>query len=229
MTKPNIRSPLAAEEETDGRRRRGNTSRARIVAAMLELVEAGNVAPGAARVAALAGVSLRTVFRHFEDMESLYREMGEAIQARVLPAFFRPYEGETWKARLLELVERRLELFEAILPFKVSGDVRRFQSAFLSRDYRTHLDLEKASLDAVLPADVAADTVLVEALRAAISFQTWRVLRKDQDLDVDEARAVMLRTLDALLAAPGAPGTRRVSRTEPGANPKHDRKERGTS
>lgn len=215
MAKPQLRPPLQAEEETDGRRRRGNTSRARIVAAMLELVEAGNVAPGAARVAALAGVSLRTVFRHFEDMESLYREMGETIQARVLPAFFRPYEGDTWRARLLELVERRIELFEAILPFKVSGDVRRFQSEFISKDYRTHLDLEKASLDAVLPADVAADTVLVEALRAAICFQTWRILRKDQDLSVDDARAAMLRTMDALLPPVGRSPARRPAKETP--------------
>ncbi len=205
MTKPQIRRPPEADDEPDGRRRRGNTSRARIVAAMLELVEGGNVAPGAARVAALAGVSLRTVFRHFEDMESLYREMGETVQARVLPAYFRPYAGTTWRARLLEMVERRIELFEVVMPFKVSGDLRRFQSEFLSKDYRDHLDLEKASLDAVLPPDVASDAALVEALRAATGFQAWRTLRKDQALSRDDARAVLLRMLGALLPERGEP------------------------
>jgi len=61
-------------------------------------------------------------------MDSLYREMAESIHARVLPAFFRPYHSDSWKGRLDELIGRRIELYEVILPFKVSGDLKRFQS-----------------------------------------------------------------------------------------------------
>ena len=70
---------------TDGRRARGHVSRSRIVAAMIELVREGCVAPTAEQVALRADVGLRTVFRHFDDMESLYREI------RAL----RIYEGAT--------------------------------------------------------------------------------------------------------------------------------------
>ncbi|MFM8818949.1 MAG: TetR/AcrR family transcriptional regulator, partial [Phenylobacterium sp.] len=58
-------------QEPDGRRRRGLDSRDRIIAAMLDLAREGEVAPGAERVAARAEVGLRTVFRHFRDMDSL--------------------------------------------------------------------------------------------------------------------------------------------------------------
>ena len=66
---------IAQHDEVDGRRRRSLDSRARIVAAMLELVRLGNASPNAVEVAARAGVGLRSVFRHFKDMESLYVEI----------------------------------------------------------------------------------------------------------------------------------------------------------
>lgn len=192
--------------EPDGRRRRGNTSRARIVDALSKLVGEGDFTPRAARVAEVAGVSLRTVFRHFDEMDSLYREIAESIAARVLPALFRPYRFETWRERLLEMVERRIELYEAILPFKVSGDLRRFQSAFLANDYEKHLQLEKMSLESLLPAEMVEDVSLSHALRSATGFQNWRILRKDQELGVEDARGVVVRTIEALLAS-HAPGS----------------------
>lgn len=42
---------------------------------MLELVREGDISPSAELVAARADVGLRTVFRHFKDLDSLYREM----------------------------------------------------------------------------------------------------------------------------------------------------------
>lgn len=190
--------------ELDGRRRRGNTSRARIVEAMLKLVREGNLAPGAAKVAELAGVSLRTVFRHFEEMDSLYREMGETIRASVLPALFRPYASTDWRQRLVELLDRRIKVFEFIMPFKISGELRRYQSEYIAKDADQHLNLEKMSMESVLPRELADDTVLLHALLAATGFQSWRILRQDLGLDINDARAAMVRSVDALLATTAA-------------------------
>lgn len=193
------------DDETDGRRRRGNTSRARIVEAMLTLVREGNPSPGAARVAELAGVGLRTVFRHFEEMDSLYREMAETIQSHVLPALFRPYSAAGWRERLYELIDRRVEVYEFIMPFKISGELRRFQSPYIARDSEQHLEMEKASLEAVLPREIVDDTSLLSALLTLSGFQAWRVLRSDLKLDVAEARSAMLRGIDAMLDSAPAP------------------------
>jgi AcrR family transcriptional regulator len=200
MMTTEVGSSVEREEELDGRRRRGSTSRARIVDAMLQLIREGTVTPGAAKVADLAGVSLRTVFRHFEEMDSLYKEIAESIQARVLPAFFRPYSAEAWNEKLLELLDRRIELYEAILPFKISGDLRRYQSSYLANDYSQHLMLEKMSLESVLPPELGGDTVLLHALRAAMGFQGWRILRHDLELDIPGARTALMRTVESLLA-----------------------------
>src|SRR5580692_11820333 len=102
--------------EADGRRRRSQDSRARIVAAMLELTRAGDVAPSAEQVAERAQVGLRTVFRHFNDMDSLYREMSHAIEGELREVVLRPFKAKVWRERVLELIERRSHAFEKIAP-----------------------------------------------------------------------------------------------------------------
>ncbi len=187
-------------QSIDGRRERSVSSRAKIVAAMLDLVGGGDVQPSAARVAEAAGVGLRTVFRHFDDMDSLYREMSEAIEARVLPVMLRPYTTTQWRDQMRELALRRSEVFEAILPYRITASLKRFQSTFLMQDYRRMLRMERSSIEAILPPAVLADPVQANTLLLSLSFQCWRVLRHDQELGVAEARAVFLRLVDAVLA-----------------------------
>lgn len=185
---------------SDGRRERSRSSRSRIASAMLELVAKGEVAPSAAQVAEVAGVGLRSVFRHFKDMDALYREMSEEIEARVLPILLRPPEGTTWQQRLTDLAERRARIFEAIMPFRISANIRRFESPYLMQDYRRLLRLEAETLEAHLPEDVRADTLGARGLNVILSFNTWRLLRHDQGLTGEEAKAVVRRMLDDALA-----------------------------
>jgi AcrR family transcriptional regulator len=184
----------------DGRLERSRSSRAKIVAAMLDLVGNGDVNPSAARVAERAGVGLRSVFRHFQDMDALYREMGDVIEARVQPIIARPLVGRTWKERLSEIANRRAKVFEAILPYRISANLKRFQSAYLMADYRRMLDMEIAAVAAQLPLSVVQDASASGSLNVILSFQTWRLLRHDQQLPVAQAQAVVRRMLGAALA-----------------------------
>lgn len=167
---------------------------------MLDLVGTGDVQPSAAKVAETAGVGLRTVFRHFDEMDSLYREMSEAIEARLLPIMMKPFAATHWRDRIREMAERRAQLFEMILPYRISASLKRFQSSFLMQDYRRLLRLERSTIDAALPPEVLADTTQVNMLYLALNFQSWRSLRHDMELDVAEARAVFVALVDAALA-----------------------------
>ncbi len=193
----------AASAKSDGRRERSRSSRARIVAATLDLIERGDIAPSAARVADEAGVGLRTVFRHFDDMDSLFREMAETVARRVMPMVDQPYEHSDWRANIRELVERRARVFEAILPFRISANIKRYQSGFLMADYVRIMKMERDRVTCLLPARVKADEIGVEALCVALSFQSWRVMRHDQALPADKAAAVLARLVeDALRGLP---------------------------
>ena len=193
-------APTADAPLADGRRERSRSSRSKIVAAMLDLVGSGDVSPSAARVAEVAGVGLRSVFRHFDDMDALYREMGEVIEARVLPIILQPPTGATWRDKLLDIADRRAVVFETILPYRISANLKRFQSPYLMQDYRRMLRLETETIEAYLPASAKADVVGARGLNVILSFQTWRLLRHDQLLPVSDAKAVVRRLLGDAMA-----------------------------
>lgn len=195
-----LQAPIAEALPSDGRRQRSRSSRARIVAAMLDLVARGEIAPSAAQVADAAGVGLRSVFRHFKDMDSLYREMTDAIEVEVLPLILRPLEGATWQEQLLTLAERRARIYETIMPFRISANLRRFESAYLMEDHRRLLRLEAGALDAHLPDAVRSDDLAARGFAVILSFGTWCQLRHDQGVSADQAQAVVRRMLEDALA-----------------------------
>ena len=203
MTDPKV-SRLQAQEDiqesVDGRRLRSEKSREQIIESMFELVRDGDMNPSAARVAEHAGVGLRTVFRHFEDMDGLYREMTARIEEEVFPKVMAPFESSDWRGRLIELVRRRAEIFEQIFPYRVAGNLRRFVSPYLLDNYRRMTLLEHSALKAILPDVVTSDVTLFAALEMTTGFQTWRRLRQDQGLCPEEAEAVMAYTVSKLVA-----------------------------
>ena len=155
--------------------------------------------PSAARVAERAAVGQRTVFRHFEDMDSLFGEMAEQIQAEVMPIVLAPYASSDWRERLIELVKRRSDVFERIFPVRVSANLRRFQSRFLMDEYRRGIMFERQTLKAILPAEILADAVLLDALDVATGFHSWRRMRQDQNLSQQEATRVMMLMVERLI------------------------------
>ncbi|MGA7870293.1 MAG: hypothetical protein WCA22_05275 [Candidatus Binatus sp.] len=193
----NIDSPT--REQTDGRRRRSESSRKRIVRAMLELIGAGDISPSAENVAARAGLGLRTVFRHFENMETLYQEINAAMAAELRPVIKEPFTTPDWRGHLGQMAERRVRIFERIMPFKIAAEVHRHQSPFLSRKAEEMTREQRAELVRAVPAGKRADDAFFEALDLLLSFETWRRLRKEQKLSVARARLTLDLLLDALM------------------------------
>ena len=192
-----MRTKLSTQQELDGRRQRSETSRKRIVRAMLELIGAGDVSPSAENVAARARLGLRTVFRHFENMETLYQEINAAMTAELRPIAEKPFRSTDWRGQLREIVERRVRIFELIMPFKIASDVHRHHSPFLARKADELTVGQRMALARAVPAEQRADDAFFESLDLILSFETWRRLRKEQKLSVARAR----RTLDSILEA----------------------------
>ena len=183
----------------DGRRKRSEDSRARIVAAMLELVHAGEMAPGAEQVAAHAGVGLRTVFRHFNDMDSLYREMSAAIEGEIVEVIAKPLKGETWREQLSDMIVRRAAAFEKMAPFQRAAAVHRHRSRYLNDAHERFAGLCRAYLVALLPKEIASKPGLLESLDLMLSFEVWSRLRREQGLTARRARGVIEDLVGKLL------------------------------
>jgi len=188
----------------DGRRQRSEASRTRIVQAMIALVSEGHTLPSAEAVATRAGVGLRTVFRLFKDMDSLYRGMQSELTDRIGTLIEAPLAGATWRERLDCLIERRSRAFEAILPLQIAADAQRHRSPALQEGRARLVRIQREALLGLLPPAVRADATLLEALDLALSFEAWRRLRTDQGQGPVAALGVM-RRMAALLAAGAGP------------------------
>lgn len=190
---------------TDGRVARGERTRIRVADALISLLEEGDTAPTAKMVAQRAGVSLRLVFHHYEDMDALYRAV-MVLQAQRYWSRVRDIPPDLpLTQRVDRSVRQRSRLFEAI------GPVRRAAVPLASRSDQLAEALAESSsflrgrleftfspeLEAA--GDGARD--LLDAVDAAASWEGWERLRLGQRLSAVAARRVVTRTLGALFEA----------------------------
>jgi len=215
LNKPRASAPTATEPQSDddaigdskvdGRRERSADSRRRILAAMVELIESGLPAPTAESVAARAGVSLRTVFRHFEEMENLHLEIAALVFERVRPILDKPFAVRQWPDVLHEAIARRAEFFEILSPFKTAIDVYRHRSRAIAAQHRRISVMSRDLLGASLPPAIVADREAFELLNLLLSIETWQRLRDQQGMSVADATAAVRRGAEAVVAQVGAP------------------------
>jgi AcrR family transcriptional regulator len=183
----------ASSPAPDGRLLRSERSRDAIVQALFDLVGDGILQPTAEQVAEQAGVGIRTVFRHFSDMESLFVAMVARLQAEALPLLRADRREGSLEARARGLVRQRVPFFERVAPYKRSASLMRWHSDFLRAQ---HLALARAlRVDLVqwFPELEEAPADLVEALDLVTSFEAWDRLRGEQRLGRSRALAAMER------------------------------------
>jgi AcrR family transcriptional regulator len=190
----------------DGRVRRSERSRQAIVEAMLDLVGSGILRPTAQQVADRAGVGIRSVFRHFSEMDTLYAAMDSRIAGEAARIAAAGDRSGSLTQRVGGLVRQRSALFERVAPYKRAANLSRWRSRFLRERHQRMQRLLRADLLTWLPelAHVSAD--LLEAVDLATSFEAWDRLRGDRQVSQKTAAAAVERTLRALVAdlAPAA-------------------------
>lgn len=194
---------VAKKKKPDGRKERSARSRDQVKSSIIELIRSGNYSPRAIDISDHSGLSMRTVFRQIDDMDSVLREIAGDMKKDVLPRFMQPYEAVEWRGRLDEQISRRSEIWETVLPIRLSASLKRFRSQFLLDEYNHVLELERASLKSVLPEEIITDNTLFAALNEAMGVGCWINLRMDQTLSTEAAEAVVRRTVFALTAGTG--------------------------
>lgn len=197
-TKNKAASKLAPTETVDGRRTRGQANKRSIVSALVDLIRDGVVAPTAEQVAARAGVGLRSVFRHFDDMETLYREIASELDQLVLPLVYKRLKSTDWQARLAESIELRALVFESLMPFHIASEVHREESPFLNARQVHAAKIQRELLEHLLPKEIVAEKARFEAINLMLSLDAWLRLRREQGLSKAAAKKVMLLAAEAL-------------------------------
>jgi AcrR family transcriptional regulator len=170
-------------ESADRRRASRDRNLNAVVDALLDLFAEGNLRPGADEIAERSGVSRRSVFRYFKDLETLDRVATERQIARVQHLLDVPALGSgPLQDRIARLVSQRVALFEAILPVArvsrlrapyepvVAEELARSRRV-LRRQGERHFDHELKLLSGT------HRVAMVSAIELLSSFESYELLR----------------------------------------------------
>ena len=198
-----VRRPLRHD---DRRLARSAATRAAVVEALLALLEAGDAQPSMPRIAARAGVSVRSVFQHFADREALYAAAADRQTARIAGLTAPLDSGGPLAIRAAALAAQRARVFALIAPVRraalliapVSPAIAVRLAAIRAAQRREVAQLFAVELRRLSPARRRRRAAAAAALSG---FSTWHVLRAQQGLGTAAAQRAVAEALVALLSA----------------------------
>ena len=173
-----------------------------MLAAVIELFEQGVPKPTARQIAARAGVALRTVYRHFDDLDTVFAEAVDVYRRRLEP-FLSPIDPSLpLTSRVEVLAAQRRAVWESASPIHRAGRLVRHEQPFVAASMEQSRRKARAQVEQVFAEELAAgsdplDLDLIEQLEAATSWTTWDMLRTEQGLDAATAERLVGRMLEA--------------------------------
>jgi TetR/AcrR family transcriptional regulator of autoinduction and epiphytic fitness len=196
---------LSDVQPADGRMARSHQTRRAIVDGMRALHAEGDLRPTAPRVAARAGVSLRTVWQHFADMETLLLEAGRR-DLEILLQIVSPIAADLPLADRVEmLADQRARVHEQMTPGWRAARIQQPFSPELRRSKRRMTALARAELEAVFATELGRlagerRQALIDALQGISLWAFWDSLRSEVGLSPQQARDTVAGIVLALFA-----------------------------
>ncbi|MCB1708404.1 MAG: TetR/AcrR family transcriptional regulator [Halioglobus sp.] len=175
-------SESAEPEVFDGRRARSERSKQAIIDASLALMEEGNLIPTAQQISDRAGVGIRSFFRHFEDMETLFATIDEQTRESTEALFLGGDRDGSLEERILHAIERYGEGYEKQRNRILSTSAQLWRSEILRKNYARYQRGLRRDLDDWLPELKQLTRGEREAVDAIASFDMWHRLRYHQGL-----------------------------------------------
>lgn len=193
------------DERADGRTARRDRNRDAVLDAVLDLFAEDSLAPGPAEVAERSGVSLRSVYRYFEDMDALVRAAMARHLVRVQPLFEIDGLGEgPLDDRVRRLVAARLRLYDAVAPIARASIARANTNPIISERLEETRSLLREQVAAMFAPELGAlgSAEAADALAAVdvlLELEAIEHLCRHRGLSGPGASRVMRRSVLALL------------------------------
>ena len=188
-------------QSSDGRRQRSERSQTAIIEAALALMDEGALVPTAQQIADRAGVGIRSFFRHFADMDSLFLAADEML----ISSYEALFEVDDRAGTLSERIARAIDLygnaFEKLRPIILCTQAQLWRSPKLRENYAWHQKRLRKELELWLPEVVALPKDRREALHAVASFDMWHRLREHQGLSPKASSDIVTLLVHDLIAS----------------------------
>jgi len=189
---------------TDGRTARRERNRTAVLDAVLELFGEGSINPTPDEVAARSGVSLRSVYRYFDDRESLLRSAMEHHFLRIQPLFSLEIDPlDDLDRRVSALVGQRIRLYEAASAVFRAAIARAGSHSLIDDRVRERRELLARQVQELFAPELAALGARGPEVSAMVDvvteFESIDHLRRFRGLDVDQTVAAVGHAVQSLL------------------------------
>ena len=192
--------------DVDGRRLRREQNREAVLDALVASFAEGAFQPSTAEIAHRAGLSPRSLFRYFDDVDELSRA---AIQRQLESA--RPLFGvdakpdEPTDVKIARIVAARLRLFEEIAPAARAGRVCAPTNPVVAAQLREARSLFRNQVRTLFERELKARPWVLPAVDVLLSFESRELLCVEHGLTRARATAALVDALTALLDVEGGP------------------------
>jgi AcrR family transcriptional regulator len=192
---------------TDGRTLRREQNREAVVDALLSLFRDGNYQPSTVEIAARSGLSLRSLFRYFDDVDDLHRAAAARQIALALPLLRVGVEPDApTQDKIRALVRARVRLFEEIAPSARALRACAHRHEPLAAELARNRAFLRAQLTALFGpeafANDAGSASFLPALDVLCSFEAYELMRTDQGLSRARTETTLIEAATAVLGAP---------------------------
>lgn len=197
--------PPSVVERLDGRTARRDRNSEAVLDTVHDMFVEGNFSPAVEDVAARSGVSLRSVYRYFDDTEALLRLAIERRVALVAPLFVLRNLGEgPLSARIAALVNHRLVLHGKLGPSVRAAMLRAPYSPQIAEHSRLRRQLLSDQVQAQFAPELEAlagarRRQVLACIDALSEFEAIEHLRFQRGLSVTQTRQALITGISALL------------------------------
>lgn len=191
----------ATGPSADGRTARRDRNREAVLDAVLELFREDAVQPTPDEVAARSGVSLRSVYRYFADMDALVRAAMARHLVTTAPLFAIDALGEgSLPERVARLVDQRLRLYEELAPMMRAAVLRARSNPLIADRLQAQRVRLLEQVEAMFAPELrGAGPDPAAAVDVLLGFESIDHLRRDRGFTEAEARRTLTRAVTAIL------------------------------
>jgi AcrR family transcriptional regulator len=196
-----------APTRIDGRTARRDRNRDAVMDAVIELFTEGHIPPSAPEVAERSGVSLRSVYRYFDDHDDLITTaMGRHVE-RNEPLFeLNTASSGPLLARIERLVDARLALYSVVADTVRVAIVRSGDIPVIGEQLTARRKLLRAQTAELFATELAAlDPPAAEAVLASVDaltqFEALEHFKTIGEMSIEATRSAMVISLSRLLTA----------------------------
>ena len=161
----------------DGRILRSKKSQNIILESIINLINKGNLYPTAEEVAKESGIAIRTVFRHFDDMETLLMKVDESINHKLLNDEKEIRLDSPLTERLGLIIEERLYYYNKYENIMIATITQLPKYKILQKRYPEYQKLLRKRTERIIPEILNLKSANQELLDASLSFGFYQRLK----------------------------------------------------